>query len=83
MNDCETIILEELRDVKKDVKNLLLDVNSLKVKSAMWGMIGGFIFTIFTIVIPLIWKSIDTPKAAASQTYQVLDTTKIHVDPIH
>lgn len=37
MNDCEQIILEELRAMKKDVQSLLLDVNTLKTKSLMYG----------------------------------------------
>ena len=86
MNDCETMIIDELKELKKDVKSLLLDVNSLKVKSAMWGMIGGLIFTILTIVIPLLWKNVDMSKTNATPTKVssfTVDTTKIHVDSIH
>lgn len=86
MNDCETMIIDELKELKKDVKSLLLDVNSLKVKSAMWGMIGGLVFTILTIMIPLVFKKMDVPKAAASPTKTeqsfVIDTTKVYVNPV-
>ena len=52
MNDCEKIILDELKDIKTDVKNLLLDVNSLKLKSTIWGLVGGALFTLVIAILP-------------------------------
>lgn len=78
MNDCERIILDELSEVKKDVKSLLLDVNGLKVKSAMWGIVGGMLFTVMMSVVPLIWNNLHT-SAVHAQIYQV-DTSRVHVD---
>jgi hypothetical protein len=72
MNDCETIILDELKEIKKDVKALTVDVAGLKMKSAIWGIIGGAIFTILIAIIPLIWHKIDSPKVTATT---VQDTT--------
>lgn len=77
MNDCEAIILEELKEVKRDIKNLLLDVNTLKIRSAMWGLIGGAIFTILTMVVPMMVKSISVNPTHA-QTIQV-DTSYVNI----
>lgn len=54
MNDCEQIILDEIRSMKLDIKNLLLDVNTLKVRATIWGVIGGAIFTVLITVVPLL-----------------------------
>jgi hypothetical protein len=75
MNDCESMIIDQLKEVKQDVKSLLLDVNGLKVKSAIWGVLGGLIFTILVTFVPLVWNKLDTPKASASPT-MIIDTTK-------
>lgn len=84
MNDCERIILDELKEIKRDIKALTADVVNLKARSAIWGIIGGAIFTIFTIVIPLVWKAIETPKANGNPIKA--DTTWIvgnRADTIH
>ena len=78
MNDCEKMIIDELKELKQDVKNLLLDVHGMKVKAAVYGMIGAGLFTLFTIVTPIIIKKIEIPKAAATT---VVDTVKIHANP--
>lgn len=80
MDDCQSMILDDLREVKKDVKNLLLDVNTLKVRSAVWGIIGGAVFTLLTIIVPIVVKNISvTP--VQSQVVTV-DTTKVYSTPI-
>lgn len=81
MNDCERMIIDDLAEVKRDVKALLLDVNGLKIKSAIWGIVGGALFTIATIVVPLVWKSAQTTPVQ-SQVVTV-DTTKVYGNPIH
>jgi hypothetical protein len=77
MNDCERMIIDELAEVKKDVKSLLLDVNSLKVRSAMWGILGGAIFSVLMMLAPMVIKSF-TVSPVHSQVVR-MDTTHVTV----
>lgn len=82
MDDCQSMILDDLREVKKDVKNLLLDVNTLKVRSAVWGIVGGAIFTLLTIIVPIVVKNLKVTPAQAQTQVVTMDTTKVYSTPI-
>lgn len=36
------VIKEDVTEIKKDIKQLIIDVAGLKVKSSVWGAIAGF-----------------------------------------
>lgn len=49
--DAIDTIKEDVREIRTDVKELLKDTSALKVKSAIWGSIGGCIPFIIGLVV--------------------------------
>lgn len=43
MDDLSKLILDELRDIRKDVQNAREEIAALKVKASIWGALGGLL----------------------------------------
>ena len=53
-NEWSKYVLASVDEIKKDVKKLVTDVATLKVKAGIWGLVGGGIPVIILIGVYLI-----------------------------
>ena len=49
---------DDLKELKTDVKQILQDVATLKVKSGIWGAVGGMCMVVITLVTGFIHKGL-------------------------
>lgn len=66
MNDIDSVILDSLKEIRIDIKQLSTDVTTLKTKSMIWGVIGGAVVTILISIVPIIFSH---AKVFPQQTY--------------
>jgi len=51
-------LCDELKGVRSDVKGLIVDVATLKVKSSLWGGLGGLIATAGLYLVTLLKEAV-------------------------
>lgn len=49
---------DDMKELKTDVKQILQDVAALKVKSGVWGAIGGMCVVVITLVTGFVHKGL-------------------------